>query len=68
MPCRCSRCGEPLPLAAFRLDSRGYVRSHCIPCCLLDSQEWRTRHHAELLARRRSARKVADQADKRADR
>jgi len=51
----CSRCHEPLPLAAFRLDSRGYTRSHCIACCLLDSQDWRARNHDALLARRRAA-------------
>lgn len=55
----CSRCHEPKPLAAFRLDAKGYVRSHCIPCCLIDSQEWRARHHAELLARRRRERAAA---------
>jgi hypothetical protein len=52
---RCSRCGEAKPLGAFRRDSRGYVRSHCIACCLIDSQEWRARHHEALLARRRAA-------------
>ncbi len=59
----CSRCHEPKPLDAFRLDSRGYVRAHCIACCLIDSQDWRARHHAELLDRRRRGR-----ADARADR
>jgi hypothetical protein len=52
---RCSRCHEPKPLDAFRRDSRGYVRAHCIACCLIDSQEWRARHHEALLARRRAA-------------
>jgi len=52
----CSRCHEPKPVDAFRRDSRGYLRSHCIPCCLIDSQEWRARHHAQLLDRRRAQR------------
>jgi hypothetical protein len=55
---RCSKCNELKPLAGYRSDSRGYRRSHCIACCLIDSQEWRARHHADLLARRRSARKA----------
>ncbi len=56
---RCSRCHEPKPLDAFRLDSRGYVRSHCRSCSLEATQEWRSRNHAQLLDRRRNARKVA---------
>jgi hypothetical protein len=66
---RCARCREPKPLDAFRRDSRGYVRSHCRPCCLADSQEWRARHHAQLLDRRR-AQRAADAVAraKRADR
>lgn len=52
---RCSRCTERLPLGAFRRDSRGYVRSHCIPCSLADTQEWRARNREALLARRRAA-------------
>lgn len=53
---RCSRCRESRPLAAFRLDSRGYLRSHCNPCALAVTREWRARHHAELLDRRRAQR------------
>lgn len=55
----CSRCGESLPIDQFRLDSRGFTRSHCIGCCLLDSQDWRARNHEALLARRRAARQVS---------
>ena len=51
----CSRCHEPKPVDAFRRDSRGYVRSHCIPCSLAVTQEWRARHREALLARRRAA-------------
>lgn len=51
---RCSRCEQALPLAEFRKDGRGYWRSHCNSCSRLDSQEWRARHHDELLAKRRA--------------
>jgi hypothetical protein len=52
----CSRCELSLPLDSFRLDSRGFTRSHCRACQLLDSQDWRARNHDALLARRRDAR------------
>jgi len=55
---RCSRCGERKPPDAFRLDARGYRRSHCNPCALAVTQEWRARHRDELLARRRAARMI----------
>lgn len=51
----CSRCHEPMPLDAFRLDARGYRRSHCRACCLADTQDWRARNREALLARRRAA-------------
>ena len=44
----CSRCEERLPSEQFRLDSRGYRRSHCIACQRLDTQEWRERKRAAL--------------------
>ncbi len=49
----CSRCHEPKPADRFRLDSRGYQRSHCIDCSLLDTQDWRARHRVARLALRR---------------
>lgn len=52
---RCSRCHEAKPLEAFRLDSAGRTRSHCIPCSRAVNQEWRARHRDELAARRRAA-------------
>jgi len=52
---RCSRCTERLPLDAFRLDVKGYRRSHCNLCALAVTREWRARHHAQLLDRRRAA-------------
>src|SRR5262245_40272815 len=58
----CSRCGAMLPVEAFRLDSRGYRRSHCIPCSLLDTAEWRARHRDRLLAARRDAYAAAREA------
>ena len=45
----CSRCREPRPLEAFRRDSRGYLRSHCNPCALAVTREWRAAHRDELL-------------------
>ena len=51
----CSRCHEPKPVDAFRLDAKGYRRSHCNPCALAVTQEWRTAHRDALLARRRAA-------------
>jgi len=51
----CSRCKQPMPPAAFRRDSRGYVRSHCNPCALAATQQWRAHHREALLARRRAA-------------
>ena len=51
----CSRCRTPKPLAAFRLDARGYLRSHCRECSLAVTREWRARHREALLARRRAA-------------
>ncbi len=53
---RCSRCGLDKPREAFREDGRGHLRSHCNPCALAATREWRARHHDELLERRRSAR------------
>lgn len=44
---RCSRCRESKPLDDFRLDSRGYFRSHCKPCALEVTNEWRARRRAE---------------------
>lgn len=58
----CSRCSEPRPLAEFRRDSRGYVRSHCRPCALAVTQEWRARNRDRLLPERR-ARYAARRAD-----
>lgn len=49
----CSRCHEPKPLDAFRLDSRGYRRSHCGPCALAVTQDYRARHRDRLLTERR---------------
>lgn len=49
----CSRCYVLKSADRFRLDSRGYQRSHCIDCSLLDSQDWRARHRDERLAVRR---------------
>jgi hypothetical protein len=51
---RCPRCGEVKPLDAFALPS-DRVQGHCKPCRLAVTQEWRARHHDELLARRRAA-------------
>jgi hypothetical protein len=51
----CSRCKEPKPLDAFRLDPKGYRRSHCNLCALAVTQEWRARNREALLARRRAA-------------
>lgn len=52
---RCSRCQLSLPLSEFRKDRKGYWRSHCKSCSLLATQDWRARHHDELLAKRRAA-------------
>lgn len=52
----CSRCQESKPLTEFRRDAKGRPRSHCGPCALAVTQEWRARHHVELLARRRARR------------
>ena len=55
----CSRCRELKPREAFRPDSRGHLRSHCNPCALAATREWRAAHREELLERRRSARNAA---------
>ncbi len=52
---RCAGCGETLPLASFRRDSRGYWRSNCNDCALLVTREWKARNRETLLARRRAA-------------
>ena len=56
----CSRCHESLPSDQFRLDSRGYKRSHCIECAKAVTREWRKRNRAELARRRRTAYKSAN--------
>jgi hypothetical protein len=38
----------------FTLPS-GRVQGHCKPCRLAVTQEWRARHHDEILARRRAS-------------
>jgi hypothetical protein len=50
----CSRCSEPRPLAEFRLDAKGYRRSHCRACALDATRQWRARNREALLARRRA--------------
>ena len=44
-----------MPVDRFRRDSRGYVRSHCNPCALEVTRQWRARNREALLARRRAA-------------
>jgi hypothetical protein len=51
----CSRCRETLPADRFRLDARGFRRSHCIPCARQATNEWRERNRAELARRSRVA-------------
>ena len=51
---RCARCELDKPLAEYRLQ-HGRPRSYCIECGNAVNQQWRTRHHDELLARRRAA-------------
>jgi hypothetical protein len=51
---RCARCGDVKPIEAFR-SQNGRPRAYCIPCGNAVNQEWRARHHDELLARRRAA-------------
>ena len=49
-------CLGGVPVSRCPADGVGiYTRSHCIACCLLDSQDWRARNHDALLARRRAA-------------
>jgi len=56
---RCPRCGEVKPIATFTLPS-GRVQGHCRECRLAVTQEWRARHHDELLQRRRASYPKAD--------
>ena len=44
----CARCQERKLLELFRLQD-GRPRSYCIPCGNAVNQEWRARHHLELL-------------------
>jgi len=50
----CARCQQRKPLSEFRRQN-GRPRAYCIPCGNAVNQEWRARHHDELLARRRAA-------------
>jgi hypothetical protein len=50
-----ARCGERKPLDAFGGWQRGRPKSYCKTCALQVTQEWRARHHDELLARRRAS-------------
>lgn len=52
---RCARCGETKASSEFRLDSRGFRRSHCKTCSLAMNREYRARNRDALLARRRAA-------------
>ena len=51
---RCPRCQMVKPLRDFLLPGGG-LRGHCRPCRLAVTQEWRARHHDQLLARRRAS-------------
>lgn len=50
----CARCGQRKPLTEFRWQ-HGRPKAHCKPCGNAVTQEWRARHHDELLAKRRAA-------------
>jgi hypothetical protein len=56
---RCSRCHVDRKLSDFRLDSRGYPRSHCRACALEATAAWRLAHRDELLAVRRARYRAA---------
>ena len=51
---RCSRCRVVKPVDQFRLDAKGRVRSHCIPCGNAVNQDWRAANRDRLLAERRA--------------
>jgi hypothetical protein len=50
----CPRCGLDKPTSEYPSDALGRPKSTCRVCRLAATQEWRARHHDELLARRRA--------------